>query len=60
MRHLPSEELIERIQDSETDYMLDRMKAIEGRTGNPEGVEMKRFGRALCLYSKTMPWLLTR
>ena len=37
MRHLPSEELIERIQDSETDYMLDRMKAIEGRTGNPEG-----------------------
>lgn len=57
MRHLPSKELIQRIQDSETDYMLDRMKAIEGRTGNPEGVEMKRFGHALCLYSKTMPWL---
>lgn len=57
MGHLPSEELIHRIQDSETDYMLDRMKAIEGRTGNPEGVEMKCFGHVLCLYSKTMPWL---
>lgn len=57
MRHLPSEELIHRIQHSETDYMQDRMKAIEGRPGNPEGVEIEQFGQALCLYSRTMPWL---
>jgi hypothetical protein len=57
MLHLPSEELIHRIQRSETEYMYDRMQAIEGRTGNPEGIEMVRFGQALCLYSKTMPWL---
>src|SRR5690606_10713057 len=26
------------------------------RAGNPEGVEIARFGQALCLYSRTMPW----
>lgn len=57
MEYLPSEELIHQIQNSETDYMYDRMKAIESRPGNPEGVEMERFGHALCLYSRTMPWL---
>ncbi|ANS74556.1 GCN5 family acetyltransferase [Paenibacillus yonginensis] len=36
--------------------MHDRMIAIQNRTGNPEGIEVKRFGNALCLYSKTMPW----
>ncbi|KOR89852.1 GNAT family N-acetyltransferase [Paenibacillus solani] len=56
MMQLPSEELMVRIQQSETDYMYDRMKAIEERAGNPEGVEMAYFGHALCLYSKTMPW----
>ncbi len=36
--------------------MQDRMLAIQNRTGNPEGIEIKRFGNALCLFSKTMPW----
>lgn len=36
--------------------MTDRMLAIRGRPGNPEGVEIARFGEAVCYYSRTMPW----
>lgn len=36
--------------------MYDRMLAIQNRSGNPEGIEIKRYGNSLCLYSKTMPW----
>lgn len=53
---LPSESLIRDIVYSEVDYMLDRMMAIRNREGNPEGIELGRFGNVLCLYSKTMPW----
>ncbi|PAK52325.1 GNAT family N-acetyltransferase [Paenibacillus sp. 7541] len=53
---LPSPELIMQIEQSEKDYMSDRMLAIQEREGNPEGIEMVRFGQALCLYSRTMPW----
>lgn len=44
------------IERSEMDYMVDRMLAIEERQGNPEGVEMKSFGKAVAFYSRTMPW----
>ncbi|CAG5084741.1 GCN5-related N-acetyltransferase [Thermobacillus xylanilyticus] len=53
---VPSLELIRAIEQSEIDYMYDRMLAIRGRPGNPEGVEIGQFGNALCLYSRTMHW----
>ena len=53
---IPSKTLVKDIEYSELDYMEDRMIAIQNRIGNPEGIEVKRFGNALCLYSKTMPW----
>lgn len=53
---VPSQELVKDIELSEQHYMLDRMIAIQNREGNPEGIELARFGHALCLYSKTMPW----
>ena len=42
--------------ESESDYMVDRMQAIAERRDNPEGVVIARFGGAVCLYSRTMPW----
>lgn len=56
MPNLPSGALIQQIVSSENDYMYDRMLAIQRRPGNPEGVELRRFGNALCIYSRTMPW----
>jgi Acetyltransferase (GNAT) family. len=53
---LPSHQRIQEIASSEADYMLDRMTAIRSRPHNPEGIEIERFGNALCLYSRTMPW----
>jgi hypothetical protein len=53
---LPSPELILKIEQSEKDYMQDRMEAIRNRQGNPEGVDIAYFGNAMCIYSKTMPW----
>lgn len=53
---ISSNSLINDIVISESDYMRDRMTAIQSRSGNPEGIEIKQFGNALCLYSKTMPW----
>lgn len=53
---LPSQKLILQLEQSEKDYMKDRMEAIHNRQGNPEGVEIAYFGNAMCLYSKTMPW----
>lgn len=53
---LPSEELIRKIEHSEKDYMKDRMEAIQSRNGNPEGVELGYYGKAICFYSATMPW----
>ena len=52
----PSRELLEIIELSERDYMLDRMLAIQSRAGNPEGVAIQKFGQAYAFYSKTMPW----
>jgi GNAT superfamily N-acetyltransferase len=53
---IPSNAWVKDIERSELDYMQDRMLAIQNRVGNPKGIEMVRFGNALCLYSRTMPW----
>ncbi|MGZ9584475.1 GNAT family N-acetyltransferase [Paenibacillus marinisediminis] len=53
---IPSIRLLQHIEDSEIDYMNNRMLAIMNRNGNPEGVEVARFGHTICLYSRTMPW----
>ncbi|MDG0791802.1 GNAT family N-acetyltransferase [Cohnella ginsengisoli] len=53
---LPSLALIRDIEASEIAFMTDRMLAIQDRPGNPEGVEIARFGNATSFYSKTMPW----
>lgn len=53
---LPSTELTRLLVRSEIDYMTDRMLAIQGRDGNPEGIELVKFGQTVCLYSKMMPW----
>ncbi|GGO01206.1 GNAT family N-acetyltransferase [Saccharibacillus kuerlensis] len=53
---LPSSEQVEAIEKSEIDYMTDRMLAIQGRPGNPEGVEIRNFGSAAAFTSRTMPW----
>jgi len=55
-RYVPTKSLIEDIEQSEIDYMVDRMRSIQLRDGNPEGVEILRLGHAMCFYSKTMPW----
>ncbi|WFR61717.1 GNAT family N-acetyltransferase [Paenibacillus amylolyticus] len=49
-------ELADRLEKSEINYMVDRMTAIREREGNPEGIEIKRFGESTAFYSKTMPW----
>ncbi len=53
---LPSPELITEIETAEIDFMSDRMNAIQERPGNPEGIEIARFGSAACYYSRTMAW----
>ncbi|MDO3412479.1 GNAT family N-acetyltransferase [Saccharibacillus sp. CPCC 101409] len=55
-RLLPSRQSIKTVEQSEIDYMTDRMLAIQGRAGNPEGVEIATFGGATAFYSRTMPW----
>ncbi|OKP86845.1 hypothetical protein A3844_12645 [Paenibacillus helianthi] len=49
-------ELAERIEKSEIDYMVSRVKAIRERAGNPEGAEIEKFGNTTAIYVKTMPW----
>lgn len=53
---LISHDLVNTLEQSEIYYMTDRMKAIQNRAGNPEGVEIERFGGCTAFYSKTMPW----
>jgi GNAT superfamily N-acetyltransferase len=53
---IPSNALVKDIVHSELVYMHDRMIGIQNRRGNPEGIEIVKFGNALCFYSKTMPW----
>lgn len=51
-----SEELINEIEQSEINYMWDRMLAIQQKSGNPEAVELQRIGEAACYFSAGMPW----
>ncbi|MGG6310399.1 GNAT family N-acetyltransferase [Paenibacillus macerans] len=51
-----NQELADLLERSEIQYMIDRMKAIQSREGNPEGVEIARFGGSTAFYSRTMPW----
>lgn len=53
---LPSAALTRLLEQSESDYMTDRMVAIRERPDNPEGVEIATFGSATAIYSRTMPW----
>ncbi len=53
---ITNRELADLLEESEIAYMVDRMNAIKDRAGNPEGVEIRRFGPATALYSRTMPW----
>ncbi|MEK8132763.1 GNAT family N-acetyltransferase [Paenibacillus filicis] len=53
---LLSEATIRIVEKSEIDYMTDRMSAIREREGNPEGVELRKFGEATAFYSRTMAW----
>ena len=53
---IPSKRLIQQIASSETNYMYDRMTAIQMGPDNPEGIEINRFGNAFCFYSRTMHW----
>lgn len=56
MLSIPSNQLIKEIEKSEMNYMYDRMIAIQGRFNNPEGIEVDKYGDALVIYSRTMPW----
>ncbi|MCU6707416.1 GNAT family N-acetyltransferase [Paenibacillus sp. J5C_2022] len=58
MTVLPSECLVQEIEHSEIQYMLDRMSAMQSMEGNPEGIEVKHFGMTVCLYSEHMPWAM--
>lgn len=51
-----TQDIVRMIEQSEIDYMTDRMHAIQEKAGNPEGVEVKRFGHAVAFYSEKMPW----
>jgi hypothetical protein len=51
-----NEELTKRIQQSEIDYFTSRISSISERSGNPEGVEIRKFGNTSAFYIKTMPW----
>lgn len=51
-----SKQLAQRIEQSEIDYMMDRMMAIRERQGNPEHVQLRSFGGAAAIASKGMPW----
>ncbi|MBD7966811.1 GNAT family N-acetyltransferase [Paenibacillus gallinarum] len=46
----------QRLERSEMEYMIDRMRAIEERSGNPMGIETQYFGEAVAFYSREMPW----
>lgn len=44
------------LEQSEMEYMIDRMRAMKERPGNPMGIEIQYFGEAVAFYSKEMPW----
>ncbi|RXZ81311.1 N-acetyltransferase [Paenibacillaceae bacterium] len=48
--------LAARIELSETAFFTSRISSIEDRSGNPEGIEIRKFGQATAFFSATMPW----
>lgn len=54
--HVLTQQMIDSIEQTEIDYATDRMLAIAGRAGNPEGVTIRNFDGMTALYSLTMPW----
>lgn len=51
-----NDDLAIRIVQSETDYFTSRISSIGERSGNPEGVEIRKLGNTTAFYIKTMPW----
>nr|WP_275984127.1 GNAT family N-acetyltransferase [Paenibacillus hamazuiensis] len=49
-------DLAKRLERSELEYITSRISSIGERSGNPEGVEIRKFGGATAFYTKTMPW----
>lgn len=51
-----TQELAQRLQQSEIDFFTSRISSIGEREGNPEGVEIGHYGTAAAFYIRTMPW----
>lgn len=51
-----TEALAREIERAEIDYVTSRIRSIGERSGNPEGVDIRSFGKATAFYIKTMPW----
>ncbi|MCP1308771.1 GNAT family N-acetyltransferase [Paenibacillus tyrfis] len=51
-----NEQLAKRIEQSEIDFFTSRIRSIGERSGNPEGVEIRKFGSSTAFYIRTMPW----
>ncbi|MBY0011897.1 GNAT family N-acetyltransferase [Paenibacillus typhae] len=53
-----NDKLAAQIRQSEIDFLASRIESIAERDGNPEGVEIRSFGKATAFYIRTMPWSL--
>ncbi|MGN7385099.1 GNAT family N-acetyltransferase [Paenibacillus sp. SAFN-117] len=53
-----NEEWARRIQQSEVEFFTSRISSIGEREGNPNGVEIRRFGKSTAFYVREMPWSL--
>lgn len=53
---LLSRDIAELLEQSEMDYMRDRIITMAEMPGNPYGAEMKPFNNALAIYCREMPW----
>ncbi|WP_238192066.1 GNAT family N-acetyltransferase [Paenibacillus sp. L3-i20] len=49
-------DIADKLELSEITFQTDRMTAIEQLVGNPHGIEIVKFGRAVAFYSRMMPW----
>ncbi|MCQ4085463.1 GNAT family N-acetyltransferase [Saccharibacillus sp. JS10] len=53
-----NKQLAKEIQQSEIEYFHSRISSIGEKSGNPEGVEIKKFVNATAFYIQSMPWAL--
>ncbi|WP_342566183.1 GNAT family N-acetyltransferase [Paenibacillus sp. FSL R7-0345] len=51
-----NDKVMAQIRQSEIDFLASRIESIAERDENPEGVEIRRFGKATAFYIRTMPW----